>query len=321
LGGNIKTGQGTSSVLVDWNGPSTQKIGYVETNEFGCSGDTVWQNVYFDNLSLEINSITTLPENSNVFKLSWRVTSAVNLFKGQYQIYYKQLGNPTWSIYGGVPFTQTQTTLDRLPTNQIYDFKVEALNNCNRLASSPSHRNVVISGTPNGNRDLQLKWNTYQGWQNGVSAYELLKNKNGILAPDQSAYYGPDTAQRLEFLLDEYQVCYRVISHERNGSNESYSNRYCLDLEPVLTMPNAFSPDLNGINDAFKAAGFAIKDFHMEIYNRWGERIYETNDINQGWDGTHKGKDAMDGMYIYVVRYSGGKGRINLLKGNLSLIR
>jgi gliding motility-associated-like protein len=59
----------------------------------------------------------------------------------------------------------------------------------------------------------------------------------------------------------------------------------------------------------------------MEIYNRWGERIFETDDINQGWDGTHKGKDAMDGMYIYVVRYSGGKGRINLLKGNLSLIR
>lgn len=321
LGGNIKSGQGTSAILVDWNGPSTQKIGYVETNEFGCSGDTVWQNVYFDNLTLELNYVSTLPTNANVFELSWKVTSPVNLFKGQYQLYYRPTGTSTWNIYGGVPFTQTKATLDRLPTNLVYDFKVEALNNCNRISSTPPHQNVVITGQANKNQDVSLKWNNYKGWQNGVFAYELLKNKNGLLTPDQSAYYGPDTSQRLEFLLDEYQVCYRIISHERNGSNESYSNRYCLDLEPVLTMPNAFSPDLNGINDAFKAAGFAIKDFHMEIYNRWGERIFESNDINQGWDGTYKGKDAMDGMYIYVVRYAGGNGRINLLKGNLSLIR
>jgi len=321
MGGTIKTGQGTSSILVDWNGPLTQKIGYVETTEFGCSGDTVWQRVYFDNLSLEINAISTLIDNSNVFKLSWKVTSPVNLFKGQYQIYYKPLGASNWNIYGGVPFTQTEAILDRLPTNQIYDFKVEALNNCNRIASSPPHRNVVINGVPNGNLNVSLKWNSYLGWNNGILAFELLKSKNEILAPDQSTYYGPDTTQRLDFELDEYKVCYRILSHEKNGSNESYSNRYCIELEPVISIPNAFTPDLNGLNDSFKAVGFAIKDYQMEIYNRWGERIFTSNDINNGWDGTYKGDQATSGIYVYLVRYSSGKGKTYLLKGNLSLIR
>jgi gliding motility-associated-like protein len=320
-GGRINQGQGTPSIIVDWNGILTRKIGYVEINGFGCNGDTAWQSVYFDNLTLEINSISTQPSNPGIFELSWKVTSPLNLFKGQYQIYYRPLGSGVWNIYGGIPYTQTSTTLDRLLTDQIYDFKVEALNNCNRLSSTPPHRNVVVKGTPNGNTDLTLTWNTYQGWKDGVSAYELLKNKNEILLPDQSTYFGLDTTQRLEFLLDEYRVCYRVLSHENNGGNQSYSNRYCSDLEPIIHLPNAFTPDLNGLNDSFKAVGFAIKDFQMEIYNRWGERIYESNNLNEGWDGTFKGKEAIEGIYIYLVRYSSGKGKTYLLKGNLSLIR
>lgn len=60
-----------------------------------------------------------------------------------------------------------------------------------------------------------------------------------------------------------------------------------LKTEPVITfyVPNAFTPNSDGANDEFLCFGLNIKDFRMEIYNRWGELVFESNDINRGWNG------------------------------------
>ena len=59
----------------------------------------------------------------------------------------------------------------------------------------------------------------------------------------------------------------------------------------------------------------------MTIYNRWGEQIYETKDINRGWDGTVDGKDASLGSYVYMIRYLDGDGNEKRKKGTVTLIR
>lgn len=72
----------------------------------------------------------------------------------------------------------------------------------------------------------------------------------------------------------------------------------------LLFFPNAFSPNADGRNDVFNGIGTDITFFNMQIFNRWGEMIFETFDKDKGWDGKYKGDVAPTGVYIYVVRYA-----------------
>jgi len=66
-------------------------------------------------------------------------------------------------------------------------------------------------------------------------------------------------------------------------------------------LPNAFSPNGDGLNDVFSPLGGALKNGSLVIYNRWGERIFEGPAPGLGWDGTYRGRSAEIGTYPYVL--------------------
>jgi len=70
----------------------------------------------------------------------------------------------------------------------------------------------------------------------------------------------------------------------------------------IVYAPNAITPDGDGLNDVFKFKGMGIEQFNMMIFNRWGELLFESNDIDEGWDATYKGNPVQNGVYIYRVR-------------------
>ncbi|MFA4851831.1 MAG: gliding motility-associated C-terminal domain-containing protein [Bacteroidales bacterium] len=71
----------------------------------------------------------------------------------------------------------------------------------------------------------------------------------------------------------------------------------------TLYLPNTFTPDENGINDIFRGYGEGITFYDLKIFSRWGEFIFETKDINTGWDGTYKGRLVQIGIYVWVLDY------------------
>ena len=97
--------------------------------------------------------------------------------------------------------------------------------------------------------------------------------------------------------------------------------------EPFV--PNAFSPNGDFRNDTLKVRGdYCIEDFNFTIYNRWGEKIFETQDIQKGWDGNislpsaRERKEANTGVYFYVVNLTSSNNSAPITKkGNVSLIR
>lgn len=91
----------------------------------------------------------------------------------------------------------------------------------------------------------------------------------------------------------------------------------------VLFMPNAFSPNGDGVNDVYKAkSGYrAITTFHAYIYNRWGQKLFEWTDIDGGWDGTYKGKPVKQGVYFVLVKAKGTDGKIYNIKRDVNLLR
>lgn len=93
--------------------------------------------------------------------------------------------------------------------------------------------------------------------------------------------------------------------------------------ESQLQMPNAFSPNGDGINDIYKAKdGYkSLIEFHAYIYNRWGQKLFEWSDPSQGWDGTYKGKPVKDGVYFCLVKATGADGKKYNIKRDVNLLR
>ena len=75
------------------------------------------------------------------------------------------------------------------------------------------------------------------------------------------------------------------------------------------------------MNDDFKPVGTKVFNFKMYILSRWGNVVFYTEDMNIGWDGRIKGKNALEGTYIYRVNYEDATGRTFDKSGSIVLIR
>jgi gliding motility-associated-like protein len=73
--------------------------------------------------------------------------------------------------------------------------------------------------------------------------------------------------------------------------------------EISLYIPNAFTPDNDGLNEVFTPIGEGISNYHLMIFTRWGEMIFESNNINDGWDGKFKGNLCQVDIYAWVLEY------------------
>lgn len=91
----------------------------------------------------------------------------------------------------------------------------------------------------------------------------------------------------------------------------------------ILWFPNSFTPNTDGLNDKFEAKGTEITYFHLMIFNRWGELIFDTEKMEEGWDGTYKNQLVQQDVYVWKVKYK-TKCTQNLMNsriGHVTVIR
>jgi gliding motility-associated-like protein len=114
---------------------------------------------------------------------------------------------------------------------------------------------------------------------------------------------------------------YRVTAFKKNQQQvQSVSNYARVTPGAILYIPNAFTPNGDGINETFVPKGDGIQTFKMLIYNRWGELLYETDDLQKGWDGTFKGVLSQQDVYIYKVSARGLAYGLVEQEGTVTLI-
>jgi len=118
-----------------------------------------------------------------------------------------------------------------------------------------------------------------------------------------------------------YIVKLKVISENKCVDSLSMTSEVIVLPEGKVELPTAFTPNGDGINDVFMPITKSVKTFKMEIYNRWGELVFYTDDINNGWTGIFDGKTSMQDVYIWKAEgiYLNGEpfdigGSITLLK-------
>ena len=87
-------------------------------------------------------------------------------------------------------------------------------------------------------------------------------------------------------------------------------------------VPNAFSPDGNGVNDIFKPhIEGQVDDYYFVIFNRWGEIEFATHDPSAGWDGRHEGVQQTAGVYVWMCRVKFASQGAKVEKGTVMLVR
>ncbi len=91
--------------------------------------------------------------------------------------------------------------------------------------------------------------------------------------------------------------------------------------EPFIYIPNAFTPNADHKNDILFVRSTVIQDLNFYIYDRWGEKVFESHQLNQGWDGTYNGKPCEPAVYVYYIDAGCYAKKRYIHKGNITLIK
>lgn len=190
----------------------------------------------------------------------------------------------------------------------FYSNPKEALNNASNFRNSGA---LTLNFFCNSNEMANhYEWAIVRGVEANQSDF---RNAFVLFEKDINAYV----------LSDPDIYCIELtVSNIKNDSICKHKSYNCLKIaESMLQIPNAFTPNDDGINDEFKVAYRSIETFYISIYDSWGRRVYESEDITQGWDGKINDRLGSIGTYYYVVKAKGIDGVEYKEKGSVNLIR
>lgn len=224
---------------------------------------------------------------------------------------------------------------DVKPEEQNYTYQVILVDSCGFYADTANvSRSILLKVTPDHlNLVNFLNCTPYKGFAGSIIRYNLYRGFEGeyftvplaTIAANQLFYY--DTiSDQLNF---NGQVCYYVEAIEAINiygfSEISRSNVTCSVFDPLVYIPNSFSPNDDEFNQIFKPE-LSIKDvtqYELIIMDRWGEVIFRSENQEQGWDGKNNfsNQSCQQGSYLYILKVKNGDNQELLRKGYINLIR
>jgi gliding motility-associated-like protein len=118
-----------------------------------------------------------------------------------------------------------------------------------------------------------------------------------------------------------------LVTYNKAGCSDTASADVTETIIPKMDVPNAFTPNGDGVNDYIAPVAFGVTKIDFRIYNRWGQLVFQSNDPqitylgNKGWDGTYKGKPQQMDVYAYTLHVVFEDGKQATKQGSIALIR
>jgi gliding motility-associated-like protein len=311
-GGSIVGGLGTKEITVDWELAGVRQIRVREKSSFGCLGPWNRMDVNVDSLAIEIDYVTTQRGNDQIIEVHFHVKNA-QFLKKKVRIYRGRSTQDGYTLIDSINASST-LFLDRKAETRrnSYYYYLAAENMCGVTITSPRHRSILAQGGFEGDTTMLLHWNPYEGWPGGVDYYHVYQSMNDDTTLTFHSMVKTDSLERLIDNMEGWKQCFRVAAVKaQDNSIVSWSNKVCYDFEPIVWIPNVFTPD-NGdfVNNTFRISVIHHRSFSVTIYNRWGERVFESDDPRKQWDGSYRGKQVPEGIYVYMVTVKGTTTRI-----------
>ncbi|MFW5892407.1 MAG: gliding motility-associated C-terminal domain-containing protein [Bacteroidota bacterium] len=213
-------------------------------------------------------------------------------------------------------------------------YRTIVLDSCLHVAQkTDSVATIFLRASKTASNINTLEWNNYNGWENTplfTEHYAVLRKTGAEEDFQVIASVEPDVLsfEDQNGTTADQDILYRIIavsnlSSDTGSAVEVSSNIAVVENSPQVFIPNAFHPKSNiDQNRVFKPifSNFSPADYSMNIYNRWGEPVFTTNDENQTWDG-HDQQDLLPaGLYYYVIQYSDSDGKKHTKRGEVLMI-
>lgn len=218
-------------------------------------------------------------------------------------------------------------------------YKIEATDICNRMEQTSNEANniVLTANAGSGSRLVNvLSWNTLNTWNDDADGYRIFRtiNNTDIQLIDSVDYGYNSYTDDIESIITESTTnnnqissfCYYIEAYKYfdalNLELTNQSNTTCAIHDTRVFIPTAINPmSVVEENRIFKPSLLFASNYRMIIYSRWGDIVFETGNMNEGWDGTMKnGAYAKEGAYAYYIKYQNSEDRIIEKTGSFLII-
>jgi gliding motility-associated-like protein len=308
-GGTVLSGANQGPITVQWATPGVKNIS-LQVTENGCSSPVKYDSVV-------VNAVPAVQFSADTTK-------------------------------GCQPMT-IQFTNESVPagSNWLWDFG---------NGSTSTQENPSVTYNSSGNYDVSLIVSTDIGCTDTLEINNYIEIypqpvANFIITPNPAAFGSPvnfgsasiaeswlwdfgdgNTDTTANFTTHSYQSpgehIVTLYLTNQYGCSDSISHEITIIAPYTFYVPNAFTPDNDGINDIFMPKGRFVDEDRYEfmIFNRWGQTVFETKDVNEGWDGGVISQDVestehTSSVYIYVIKLYDVNGDYHEYKGKITLVR
>ena len=286
--GDLNNGLNTidySMLLDNNNSVEGYIIGVFDDNEKNCSKFN-FKIVPIENSITGIIDSVILSDDKSKFEVTYNPEKSTN-----YEIYLDGTVDSTFFSPSFLYFNHSSLEFRNINFNRRC-IKILKRYGCNEQSIEDEICLIYLNVFEN-EEGINLEYN-YNGKFDSIS---VLRNNNKLNTQNENNFIDN------RGIIKNKEYCYQVIGY--NSDKKSISNRFCFisnnNFSPI-PIPNAFTPNGDGLNDSFKPFPSLVTDYKMIIFNKFGEKVFESFDINIGWDGYFKGKIVQD-VYVYVIEF------------------
>ncbi|MFT6166670.1 MAG: gliding motility-associated-like protein [Vicingaceae bacterium] len=204
-------------------------------------------------------------------------------------------------------------------SNQFYYLFTRSLTGCQDFdtveveVNLPAFNDAIITGADSLFKGQETQLSTNRNGSNLSYEWEPADDLDNPNSPNPNATLSTTTTYRVT-ITDLNTGC-KVVALRRLRVFEVNC------AEPDIFIPTAFSPNGDLTNDVLFVRGANIRELDFQLFNRWGELVFETTEINKGWDGTYEGKKVDPGVFVYQVKAICFDGQEFIDKGNITLLK
>ncbi len=286
--GDLNNGLNTidySMLLDNNNSVEGYIIGVFDDNEKNCSKFN-FKIVPIENSITGIIDSVILSDDKSKFEVTYNPEKSTN-----YEIYLDGTVDSTFFSPSFLYFNHSSLEFRNINFNRRC-IKILKRYGCNEQSIEDEICLIYLNVFEN-EEGINLEYN-YNGKFDSIS---VLRNNNKLNTQNENNFIDN------RGIIKNKEYCYQVIGY--NSDKKSISNKFCFisnnNFSPI-PIPNAFTPNGDGLNDSFKPFPSLVTDYKMSIFNKFGEKVFESFDINIGWDGYFKGKIVQD-VYVYVIEF------------------
>lgn len=241
-----------------------------------------------------------------------------------------------YKVIANIPYTGNNTVqyTDNISlenNKNDYSYIFEAPDACNLVYTASRPATIMRLELTEVDRSTNsLSWNAYNSWDNGVGVYEIYRQPESEPAPVLCGTSGSSTFTDFmgDVITASDKTNYYVRAVEAGAGNDgkvqtALSTRASIKRETIIFIPNAFTPRAaEGDNDIFKPTCYFVKQgtYSMRVFNRQGGLLFQTNNPEEGWDGTFKGEYCHPNTYVYIIEYVNSDGEKVIKKGAFALV-